>query len=214
MRYDTVIWDFNGTLVDDAALGIRSVNRMLAARGLPEIAGVEEYRERFSFPVEEYYRGLGFDFEREPYTELAREWFDAYLAGEPELLPIEGAKEALELIRGAGLRQIILSASESVLLSTQLERFGFSEYFDEVIGGNDFLAGGKTETAMARLGYKNHRCAMIGDTSHDFDTAIAIGADPYLFSGGHESERRLRLTGAPVRGDLGELCQLIISKNM
>ncbi len=214
MKYDTVIWDFNGTLVDDAALGIRSVNRMLAARGLAEISGVEEYRERFSFPVEEYYRGLGFDFEREPYTVLAREWFDAYLAGEPELLPMDGAKDALKLIRSAGMRQIVLSASESVLLRAQLERFKFSEYFDEVIGGDDFLAGGKAETAKARLGESNHTCAMIGDTSHDFDTAIAIGADPYLFSGGHESERRLRLTGAPVRGNLEELCQLIISKNM
>lgn len=193
-------------------LGIRSVNRMLEARGLRPISGVEEYRERFSFPVEEYYRGLGFDFEAEPYTDLAKEWFDAYLAGEPELLPMAGAKEALELIRDAGMRQIILSASESALLKRQLDRFGFSEYFDGVIGGDNFLAGGKTETARARLGDKNHGCAMIGDTSHDFDTAVAIGADPYLFSGGHESAARLALTGAVVKGSLTELCRIIVQK--
>lgn len=213
MKYDTVIWDFNGTLVDDAMLGIRSVNRMLEARGLRPISGVEEYRERFSFPVEEYYRELGFDFDAEPYTELAREWFEAYLAGEPKLLPMKGAKEALELIRGAGMRQIILSASESDLLFRQLDRFGFTDYFDEIIGGDNFLAGGKAETARKRLGDKNHRSAMIGDTSHDFDTAVAIGADPYLFSGGHEAAERLMLTGAVVIGNLWEICMYIISKN-
>lgn len=212
MKYDTVIWDFNGTLVDDTALGIRSVNRMLEQRGLHPISGVEEYRNRFSFPVEDYYRDLGFDFEREPYAELAKEWFESYLAGEPELLPIDGAAEALEYMREHGLRQIILSASESRLLCAQLERFGFSDYFDCIIGGDNFLAGGKAETAKSRLGNKNHTCAMIGDTSHDYDTATAIGADPYLFCGGHEAKQRLCLTGAPVCDSLLELCRLIISK--
>lgn len=213
MKYDTVIWDFNGTLVDDAMLGIRSVNRMLEARGLRPISGVEEYRERFFFPVEEYYRDLGFDFDAEPYTELAKEWFEAYLAGEPQLLPMEEAREALEIIKNAGMRQIILSASESALLERQLARFGFTGYFDEIIGGDNFLAGGKAETARARLGDKNHRCVMIGDTSHDYDTAVAIGAEPYLFSGGHESAERLSLTGAAVMGSLTEICRCIIARN-
>lgn len=213
MKYDTVIWDFNGTLADDADLGISSVNAMLRKRGLPELSGKEEYREKFSFPVMEYYRNLGFDFDREPYTKLAKEWFDSYLAGEPELLPIPEAKKALELICSAGLRQIVLSASESVLLNAQIDRFGFTKYFDMIIGKDDFLAEGKAEAARRRLGDKNGRCAMIGDTSHDFDTAVAIGADPYLFSGGHESKRRLRLTGAPVMDSLVDLCKLILSEN-
>lgn len=209
MRYDTVIWDFNGTLVDDAMLGIISVNRMLEARGLRPISGIEEYRERFFFPVEEYYRDLGFDFEAEPYTDLAAEWFGAYLEGEPALMPMEGAAEALEIIRENGLRQMILSASETALLKKQLDRFGFTKYFDDVIGGDDFLAGGKAETAQRRLGGSNHNCAMIGDTTHDFDCAKAIGATPFLFSGGHESAVRLSHTGAVVMDDLRELCRMI-----
>lgn len=212
MKYDTVIWDFNGTLVDDAMMGINAANRMLEARGLPVISGIEEYRERFFFPVEEYYRSLGFDFEAEPYTELAAEWFSSYLEGEPELLPMPEATEALEIIRSAGLRQMILSASETSLLMRQLERFGFTEYFDEIIGGDDFLAGGKAEAARTKLGQDNHRCAMIGDTSHDYETAAAIGATPYLYSGGHESGTRLKKTGAIVADSLKELCSLIISE--
>ena len=212
MKYDTVIWDFNGTLVDDTELGMVSANRMLAARGLATIPGVDEYRERFFFPVEEYYRTLGYDFEKEPYTALAAEWFEAYLAGEPELMPMAGAAEALEMVKSAGLRQMILSASETTLLLRQLDRFGFTGYFDEIIGGDDILAGGKAEAARMRLGGDNHRCAMIGDTTHDYETAVAIGATPYLYCGGYESRRRLSLTGAVVADSLTELCRTIICK--
>ena len=134
MTYDTVIWDFNGTLVDDAMLGINAANKMLRDRGLREISGIDEYRERFFFPVKDYYQSLGFDFDREPYSELAKEWFTAYLAGEPSLEPMKDAAEALEIVKNAGLRQIVLSASESSLLLSQIERFGFSKYFDDIIG--------------------------------------------------------------------------------
>ena len=213
MKYDTVIWDFNGTLIDDMELGIGAANKMLRDRGLSEISGTDEYRERFFFPVEKYYESLGFDFEREPYNDLAREWFDMYLAGEGSLLPMPEAATALEMVRSAGLRQIVLSASESSLLRSQIDRFGFSDFFDDIIGKDNFLADGKTAAAKKRLGDKNHTCAMIGDTSHDHATAVAIGADPYLFSGGHESAERLAATGAPVCGSLTEICRMILSKN-
>lgn len=212
MKYDTVIWDFNGTLVDDAGLGIDAANKMLRARGLSEISGIDEYKERFFFPVKEYYASLGFDFEREPYNDLAREWFDMYLAGESSLKPMSEAAEALVMIRDAGLRQIVLSASESSLLISQIDRFGFSDYFDDIIGKDNFLADGKAAAAKKRLGNKNHNCAMIGDTTHDHDTAIAIGASPYLFSGGHESAKRLSLTGVPVCDSLTEICRMILSE--
>ena len=75
MKYDHVIWDFNGTVLDDMQVGIDSVNEMLAARGLPTLSGVTEYRAAFDFPVEDYYRRLGFDFDREDFkTCLAPLW--------------------------------------------------------------------------------------------------------------------------------------------
>ena len=62
MRYTDVIWDFNGTILDDVAAGIASVNKMLSDRGLPTIKDEEHYRKIFRFPIIEYYRALGFDF--------------------------------------------------------------------------------------------------------------------------------------------------------
>ena len=57
-----LIWDFNGTILQDMDLGIRCTNTMLTERGLPVIPSVEAYREIFGFPIDEYYRRLGFDF--------------------------------------------------------------------------------------------------------------------------------------------------------
>ena len=73
-----VVWDWNGTLFDDVALCIQVMNGMLEKRGLPRLAGPEQYRQVFTFPVEEYYKALGFDFGREPFSQLAVEYISEY----------------------------------------------------------------------------------------------------------------------------------------
>ena len=72
--YDYCIWDFNGTLLDDVGAGISSVNTLLSERNLPVIPSVDYYRGIFRFPIIEYYKSLGFDFDSEPYEELAPKW--------------------------------------------------------------------------------------------------------------------------------------------
>ena len=64
MRYTHIIWDFNGTLFDDVEAGINSVNDMLSERGLKTLEDKEDYRKVFKFPIIEYYKDLGFDFEK------------------------------------------------------------------------------------------------------------------------------------------------------
>ena len=74
MKYTHLMWDFNGTIFDDADAGIDAVNKMLKERGLEPIPSRERYKQIFNFPIEEYYGSLGFDFEREPYEVLAPIW--------------------------------------------------------------------------------------------------------------------------------------------
>ena len=74
MKYTHLMWDFNGTIFDDADAGIDAVNKMLKERGLEPIPSRERYKQIFDFPIEEYYSSLGFDFEREPYEVLAPVW--------------------------------------------------------------------------------------------------------------------------------------------
>ena len=59
-----IIWDWNGTLLDDKWLCVESINQALQKRNLPELSD-DRYMEVFTFPVQEYYKAVGFDFDKE-----------------------------------------------------------------------------------------------------------------------------------------------------
>ena len=211
MRCDLVIWDFNGTIIDDVMLGINSVNTMLAARGLRTISGVEEYRRRLRFPIIEYYRDLGFDFDAEPYEKLAHEWVALYNAGADGIEATPGVADALREIHEAKLPQIIISASEEKMMLRALDRLGLTAYFDEIIGQDNIYAAGKLESAR-RFG---ERCGakapvVIGDTPHDVEMAKALGARCILYRGGHSSAADLARSGATLVDDLRDAARLVL----
>ena len=56
-----IIWDWNGTLLNDMELCVHTINEMLQKRNLHELS-VDEYKEVFSFPVKDYYQKIGFDY--------------------------------------------------------------------------------------------------------------------------------------------------------
>ena len=210
-RYTHVIWDFNGTILDDVQLGIDCVNRMLARRGLPILADRDAYHRVFGFPIEDYYRRVGFDFEREDYhSVLAPEWVALYLAGEGGCPVHPGVAETVSAIRGRGLGQVILSASDLTQLTGQLTRLGLAEQFDEILGLDNIHAHGKTALAIA---WKQRNPGavplFVGDTEHDADVAEAIGGDCVLFSGGHQSKERLAMRGLPVISAIPELLDFL-----
>ena len=209
--YNTVFWDFNGTIINDMPLCIKSINKLLADRGLPKIKEQDEYRRKFHFPVKDYYAGLGFDFSVEPYEDVAREWFDLYAAEEETVPPTDGIFEALKALDDAGAEQIILTASQSDILVRQLKRLGIDGYFSHMIAQDNIYAAGKTESALRFLGGRKLKCALIGDTLHDYATAVSIGATPYLYSSGHGYEPELLSTGAFVSRTLDGIIREILS---
>lgn len=62
-----VLWDWNGTLLNDLQLSIQALNRLLAENGYPQQFDTRAYRKIFGFPIQDYYRRAGFDFSRHPY---------------------------------------------------------------------------------------------------------------------------------------------------
>ena len=205
MRYDLVIWDFNGTIIDDVQTGIDAVNVLLGRRGLPLLTDRDTYRRAFRFPIIEYYKVLGFDFTREPYETAAYEWVAEYESRMPDIPLVPGIKETLEGIRSLGISQMILSSSELAMMKGQLERYGLLSYFDDIRGLDNIFAGGKTEMARAWSRGRTLRAVLVGDTTHDFETAAAIGCDCVLFAGGHGRREALEATGAPVIDALPKL---------
>ncbi|MBR6917932.1 MAG: HAD family hydrolase [Clostridia bacterium] len=205
MKYDLVIWDFNGTIADDVMIGIDAANVVLSRRGMPLIVDVEKYREMFCFPIRAYYEKLGFDFDAEPYEKPADEWTAEFIKREPTLKTHEGCVEVLSAIKSAGIPQIIISSSELVMLERELEILGIRDYFDDVLGKSDNYASGKVEMAKEWARGKKYNAVFIGDSVHDLETAKAICADCILFSGGHDLRARLAGTGMPVVDSLRDV---------
>lgn len=196
----TLIWDFNGTLLPDVALCLGVLNGMLRARGLAEVSRAR-YLEIFRFPVRDYYALAGFDFAAEPFEALADEFMAGYNARVHRVRLRAGAREVLAGLRDAGVRQVLLSATERGQLREQARALGIDGYMEELLGTGDILAHGKLHVArewFARGGCVPAETLLVGDTCHDFEVAQALGAHCALVSGGHYAARRLRETGAPV----------------
>lgn len=211
MKYTHIVWDFNGTLLNDISAGIDAVNVMLEKRGLDTIGSVEAYRELFCFPIIEYYAKLGFDFEKEDYyTVLAPEWVEMYLENYKSSPLTVHAVQTLQTLGEMGYVQILLSATELQMLKNQLKGLDLEQYFGEVCGLDNIHAGSKLDTAVAwRAQHPDAVVLFVGDTVHDFEVASAVGADCVLYSRGHQSREQLSSCGCRMIDDLSELIDLL-----
>ncbi len=185
----TILWDWNGTLLDDIDCCIGCINVLLRKHSIPTIDSVDEYRRKFRFPIQDYYRECGFDFTRTPFDELAREYIALYQPASGACGLVPGALQALDAAQANGYRQIVLSASQKNNLLEQMRVYPLEGYFTEVLGIGDVFARSKVELATRwreKAENRNAEVVMIGDSFHDWEVARAIGAQCVLFSGGHQ----------------------------
>lgn len=209
MQYKNIVWDWNGTLLDDVRIGHGALKQMLEKRGLGTIT-LQEYKDLFGFPVKEFYEGLGFDFSRDNWPDVSQDFVDTYdlLAGGMALN--EGVAEVLANLRERGVRQYILSALKEDTLRKMVADFAIDHCFEQVYGACDIYAGSKVERGrrmLADCGIVPGETLMIGDTLHDAEVAGALGFDCMLYAGGHNSEWRLQGT-APVIVNMDALLAL------
>ena len=215
MRYTHCIWDFNGTILDDISAGIRAVNDLLSQRDLPQISGIEQYRNIFGFPVKNYYEALGFDFSKEPYDKIAHEWVALYLEYVKDCSLCYGVAKTMDRFNSCGLEQVLLSATERDMLEKQIEDLGLTDSFSEILGLDNIYAVSKLTMACEwKKGKANMNAFMIGDTEHDCAVASAMGVDCYLVCSGHQSRERLEKLGVPVFDDLLKLTEFLESNEL
>ena len=200
----TIIWDWNGTLLDDVDICLASINAMLKARNLPGLT-LASYREVFTFPVIEYYKKVGFDFSLEPWEPVAMEFINLYLHALPACGLTTFAVETLEKFKNKGYRQAIVSAMQHEELIKSVTNLGIYPYFDFIGGIGDHYGGGKIENArnyLAESGLDPMQTTLIGDTIHDSEVANELQCNCILVATGHQSVPRLRETGRRVIADL------------
>ncbi len=209
LKPDYIIWDFNGTILDDVQTGIDSVNLLLRNRNLPEIPDADAYRNVFGFPIRDYYQRLGFDFTKEPYEEVAVEWVEAYLRNVPQAPLCSGVLETLAFFRANQVSQVVLSATKLEMLENQLQQLGIRHYFEVVMGLDNIYATSKAQLSIDwKQRHPNKSMLMIGDTIHDFEVAKLMGAACILVEGGHQTRDVLTSTGCEVVHNLFEIITL------
>ena len=207
LSYDVVVWDWNGTLLDDIDLVINIVNEIFVDNGV-EPMSLERYKELFDFPVQDYYRRAGVDFSMVDYEILSERFHDHFERRIESVSLFPEATDTLRAIRRLGARQFLLSSTEHGRLQRMVADFDIDHLFDHMQGIEDGLARGKVEAGSKLIdshGITGGRSVMIGDTRHDFEVAQAFGMDCILLATGHQSHARLAETGCPVFDCVSEI---------
>ena len=127
----TIIWDWNGTLLDDLDLSLESVNILLEERNLPTLS-VERYKDIFCFPIIDYYVNAGFDFEKEAFEVPAKKYVKLYASKASELKLFPDVVDTLTYFKENNYRQIVLSAMRDDNLKLMIHNAGISHFFDGI----------------------------------------------------------------------------------
>lgn len=210
-KYTHIIWDWNGTLLNDAWLCVDVMNDMLSERGLPLIS-LEIYRDIFDFPVRDYYLKLGFDFSLEPFEKVGMEFMIRYNERQKDCSLHDEARKVLAEFKRRGKPQSILSAREQNELRKETADLRVSDFFEKVYGLDDHYAHGKTDVGiklLADLDLQKEQVIFIGDTRHDSDVADELGIDCILVPNGHHSYQRLLKCRKHILPSISELPSLI-----
>lgn len=211
-RYKHIIWDWNGTLLNDIALCLRVLNRLLARRGKTSITE-EDYRQNFGFPVVHFYKYLGLEIDQGSFEQVSREFIEDYETHwfEECALHLE-ASNVLTQLAQLGISHSVLSAAKQEALDAGIQYFGIHTHFLGLAGADNIYAEGKVAKGhnwIQQLDWDPEEIVLIGDTVHDYEVAQAIGTDCILMAHGHHSFERLSETKAQVVHSLQELVPLI-----
>jgi len=206
-KYKHIIWDWNGTLIDDVWLVVDIMNKMLKKRNLPGIDS-KRYREIFDFPVMDYYAKLEFDFSNESFEDLTVEFISEYYTRFNECKLFDKVEEVLKKIRNMEISQSILSASKENILVEKVKYYGIDKYFCRIMGLENHYAESKVERGkkwIAELNLNPQDVLLIGDTAHDYIVSKNIGSDCLLIANGHHNYERLAKLGVEVINSLKEI---------
>ncbi len=212
-NYQHIIWDWNGTLLNDVQMCADIMNNLLKVRSLPTIT-LEKYKEIFTFPVKDYYIKAGHNFVNESFEKIGKDFIDEYEKRKTECTLYPFAAEVLEIIHSLKIKQHLLSAYKQNNLEDIIKHFGINEYFNSVRGLDHIYADGKIELGKQLMNDilsngKGSKVLLIGDTIHDYEVAQGLNTDCLLVSNGHQNNEKLKSLNIPVIKNLKELFLLM-----
>lgn len=195
--FKNIIWDWNGTLLNDAEIVYQVNAKMLEKRGIKPLTA-HEHKNKFGFPIRNYYQKIGYDLEKERFEDIASEYCREYDEAVAMAKLFPRTKEVLSTLVGQQKPMAVLSAAEQSHLNWILKRHEIDHFFDHIFGLEDELGHSKVERGMELIehaGFLREETILVGDTDHDAEVASALGISVLLIAEGHQSLERLQQTG-------------------
>ncbi len=202
MDYDHIIWDWNGTLLNDVSLCVNIANDILHEHR-DEHLDIDDYRAVFGFPITTYYEKIGVDFEKESFEDITVRFMSNYNRHVKKCSLHNTVPQILEAFQLFQKKQFILTAGHKENVIELLQYHKIFDYFEEVQGLDNHRAESKVDKGLHLLRDNDvdKSCTvLIGDTIHDFEVANELEIDCILIANGHQSKNRLeRKVGTRVR---------------
>ena len=208
-RFDLVIWDCDGVLIDSERLAVRTESQILTELGWPlsEADVVERFvgrSSRYMQTVIEEKLGRRVDW-KDQFERRVQE------VCERELEPVEGVIDALDAI---DIASCVASSSSHAMLKFKLGLTGLAERFVGRIYSADDVAHGKPDPAVflfaaSAMGVAPERCAVIEDSASGVEAGVAAGMNVFAFTGGVTSAEKLQREGITLFHSMRELPALL-----
>lgn len=204
-----LVWDWNGTLLNDLAPVVEATNAAFAAIGGPAV-DADDHRRDFRRPIVDYYAHvLGRPVSEAEFTNLDKVFHDTYRT---RLVDCALADDALEAINTWSGTQSLLSMFFHDELVPEVTRRGLVAKLARVDGLRAQVGGGhKAEHLIEHLkalDVDGRDAVLIGDSVDDAHAAVAAGAAIVLYTGGFTDPDVLRATGYPTANSLVEAVRM------
>lgn len=204
-----LVWDWNGTLLNDLNLVVAATNAAFASVGGPVVTA-DEHRVKFRRPISEYYAEvLDQAVDDEAFSRLDKIFHDAYRSGLTTCQLVDDATLAMGVWPGS---QSLLSMWFHDELVPTVHTHGLGGLFARVDGLRTTVGGDRKaaylEQHLAELGVDGRSVVLIGDSIDDADAAESVGGRCVLYTGGFTDPDRLRASGRPVADTLTDAVRL------
>jgi len=194
-----IVFDWNGTLLDDFDALHGCTNTILAAEGHPPVHA-DHFRHHYNIPFERFYHGMGMPQEQiDRLMSLENTAFHDHYEPLASKAPLrDGAVDVLSHARRHGVKSLILSNHLVDPIRVQLKRLDVEHMFEEVLAYvdratqfRDMTKGERLKRFMNARAMTPRHTIIIGDSVEEVEIAKEQGLISVAITGGCVSEQRL-----------------------
>ncbi len=194
MKYELVVFDWDGTLLDSAGAIAKAIQRASEDLGFP-VPDDARARHVIGLGLVDAMRHAVPELPPERYQEMADRYRFHYLSGDHELNLFEGVESMLARLAAAGHTLAVATGKSRVGLDRAMKHSGLGRYFQATRCADECFSKPHPqmlEELMAEFGVAAPATVMIGDTSHDMLMASNAGVDGLAVTyGAHPHEHLL-----------------------